>query len=145
MPEPNLPPLPGPFRTPSFGEEAVFDAYREALKLALSAASSAAEKIATGALGLATAYGALIGLVQAEDSPAPIVVGLPFAGLAAAVFFALRAISVGIPVSAPTRVDEVAGALEKVISTKQFRLDVATALLALSIIAAGAAVWLTYR
>src|SRR2546428_4126332 len=94
------PTLPGSPRPPYFTEAALLDAYKDAIKGALGAADTAADKILTASVSLAAGYGALLRLAPPKKGPAAGVLFFPLPPFAAsAVFFPLPLIP-GVPVSA---------------------------------------------
>lgn len=105
-------------KQPNFSQIVAVDAYREAFRQALTAADGGADSILTAAFGIATAYGALIGLVSARDTPQPIVAGLPFVFLAVAVFLAMAARLTYIATTPSNTVDTIDAAVNQVVKRK---------------------------
>lgn len=81
---------------PTFREQAVLDAYKEAIKGALDSADAAAEAIATASFSIATAYGALLGLVRPKDASVAVPLVTPIFIFAAVAVLALIARSLGV-------------------------------------------------
>lgn len=120
----DIPPLEGA-RPPTLSEKALFDAYTEAVKGALDAATSAADKVLTAVFTLATVYAAYIGLVKPDKTAAPINVGAPFLALAIVGIAAMLALVIGVGAGEQRTVEDVRKALSNVTMTKQILAGVA--------------------
>src|SRR5256885_11469213 len=110
-PPSDLPPLPGKPRPPYYNESVLLDAYKEAIKGALAAADTAADKILTAAFSLTTAYGALVALAQPKAGSTPIVILLPFLPFACAAVLAVLALLPSVSVAATNELAKVTGAV----------------------------------
>ena len=117
-PAANVPVLTG-VRSPTMGEAALFEAYAEAIKTALAGANSAADKVLTACFSIGTAYVALIGLVQPDKTPSPVVILLPVGILAIAAGLAAVGLAANVELGDPRTVADVKVTLESVIKTKQ--------------------------
>lgn len=141
--------LPGTFRPPTLGEEALFESYKEAMKQALAAANAASDKVLTAAFTLATAYGALLGLVKPKDTAVPLLGVVPFIALGAAAVIAASALLVGLrigptPSSLPRTVEGFLTDLTGTISAKQRRSGWAVVAMAVAMIISGIVVFVLY-
>jgi hypothetical protein len=131
-------------RPPTYQETVLLAAYTEAVKAALEAANKSAELIATAAFSIATAYGALVGLVAPKQSQAPIIVGLPFAALAAAVIAGLVGRMMALSLNVANDVDAIRRALEGAITRKRWAAGIALGAVAIGLVMAGYVVVTTY-
>jgi hypothetical protein len=126
------------------GEESVFEAWREAIKKSLDSADDAAGTILTAAFSLATAYGALIGLVAPDDDPGPILLGLPILFFAAGAVFALLAKTRGVEVSTTSDVDRIVTSIKGAVDSKRFRASWAIGVMVAGIVVAAAVIVFSY-
>lgn len=115
--EPGQPPP--TLRPASFAEAAAMEGYREAIKGALSAADSTADKVVTASLSVATAYGALLALVTPEGQATPAALGFPFAAIALALVLAMWAQSTGVTLDATNVVDQIESRVRSTVGTKR--------------------------
>jgi hypothetical protein len=127
-------------RTPSFGESVVFDAYKTAIDNALDSGNKAAEAITTAAFSLATAYGALIGLVAPKQQAPAVLIGLPFGMFALAALISLWTRAAGVKVKIENSVDGVLTTVSDMVDYKRKGARIAIALLSVSVVVAGALV-----
>ncbi len=142
-PDPQLSEEPPPdLRGVTFGEQALFDAYKEALKGALDAADKTADTILTATFSIATAYGALIGLVSPKDQQGPILLGLPFVFFAFAALAAMLARTRRVPVKVQNRVDDVTSAISNTVKWKRIFAGAALAAIATAM---GVAAWVVVK
>lgn len=132
-------------RVLTFREQAAFEAYKEAIKNALDSANSAVEAIATASFSIATAYGALLGLVRPKDTVVAVPVVAPIVGfaLAAAIALVVRSLGVRVALTANT-VDSVVGDINGTIKAKRIGGWIAVALLFVTLIVAGLLVVAAY-
>jgi adenine deaminase len=130
----NMPDL----RVATFREQAAFEAYKEAIKNALDSANKAVEAIATASFSIATAYGALLGLVRPKDTAVAVPVVAPILAFAVAAAIALVARSLGVRVAlADNTVESVAGDINGTITAKRILGWVALTFLFVALVAAG--------
>lgn len=137
----NMPDL----RVATFREQAAFEAYKEAIKNALDSANKAVEAIATASFSIATAYGALLGLVRPKDTVVAVPVVAPILAFAVAAAIALVARSLGVRVAlADNTVESVAGDINGTIKAKRILGWVALTFLFVALVAAGLLVVAAY-
>lgn len=130
---------------PTFREQAVLDAYKEAIKGALESADAAAQAIATASFSIATAYGALLGLVKPKDAAVAVPLVTPILIFAAAALLALIARSLGVRTALqPNTVAGVANDIGRTVWAKRIVGWVALAALAAALIVAGLLVEAAY-
>jgi hypothetical protein len=132
-------------RAPTFDEQIAIDDYKSAMSNALSSADTAADKIVTAGFSFATAYGAVVALVQPKGSTAPEIIAAPFAVLVLAVASALWAQSAGIAVDAQTTTADVRSRVTTAIEKKRLRNRAGLALLVVAMALAGTVLYSTYR
>lgn len=128
---------PGRVQVPTPVELALIDAYLEAIKKSVTAIDSAAEKTLTASFSIATAYGALIGLVAPKDEPNGFLVALPFGLTALAAVTAMGALSFGVRLKKDLTSDTL-NSFKTLRHQKRLLNFVALAVLALAI---GSAAW----
>lgn len=128
---------PAKVRAPDFYEQAVIQAYRDGLAKGWESADGAAQAILTASFSIATAYGALIGLVAPKDDPGPIVLALPFVGFAIAALAAMWARARSMAIVDSNQLDDVTDAFRTGLEGKRFAAWVAVGALVLSLIVAG--------
>lgn len=129
----------------TFREQAALEAYKEAIKNALDSANTAVETIATASFSIATAYGALLGLVRPKDTAVDVPVVAPIVGFALAAAIALVARSMGVAVAlADNTVDSVVGDVQQTIQVKRVGGWIALAFLFVTLIVAGLLVVAAY-
>ncbi|HEY1853043.1 MAG TPA: hypothetical protein VGG40_00520 [Solirubrobacterales bacterium] len=124
-------------QAPTFNQLVAIENYKSASKEALSAANSAGDKITAAAFSFATAYGAVIALVEPKETPAAVLAAIPFALLALAAVLALYAQSIGISIAGTDDVDKLKDAVDSAITAKRRWAWGALALLAAGVIVAG--------
>lgn len=118
----------------TISEQAILDAYRETLKGSVASTDSGTGTVLTAAFSIATAYGALIGLVAPTDQPSSVAVGIPFAVFGAAAVLAMIALVQGIKVAAHPTSDELISPFKSLLLRKRLLAGAAVAALAAAII-----------
>ena len=83
-------------RPPTLAENLAIEGYKTAITTALASVNGVCDKIVTAAFSVATAFGAVVALVAPKESPAPLLMALPFLLFAAAVALALYAQSIAV-------------------------------------------------
>jgi hypothetical protein len=130
---------------PTFREQAVLDAYKEAIKGALESADAAAEAVATASFSIATAYGALLGLVKPKDAAVAVPLVTPILIFALAAVVALVSRSLGVKTSlTPNTVDGVSSDISNTVWAKRIGTWLALFALAAALIVAGLLVQAAY-
>lgn len=127
----------GALSAPSIGQTAVLAAYTEAIKGALTAADSAAAAVGAAAFSLATAYGALVGLVAAKPAPPSFVLVLPFIGFAASAVVSTWAKFFGAEIDSENGIAEIQHILRRNIRWKRTLGSIGLATIVVSMIGTG--------
>jgi hypothetical protein len=135
----------GPVLVPlSFDQQVFVDAYKDAIKQAVASASDASGALLTACFSIATAYGALIGLVAPKDQQNRALVLAPFVFLAGAVLAAMIGKVSGIAVGSLTTPGQVSSAIGETVRTKKRASWAAIALVSVSMIVAGVVIVKSY-
>jgi hypothetical protein len=131
------PPSSDRLRPISLEEEIALEAYREAIKAGLTSADSAADKVLTASLSIATAYAGLLALVKPEKEAAPTILALPFIALGLAAFAAAWAIAQGVTSLSRLEVTAVRGAVDNTLKAKRLWTRVAVLIVVVALGLAG--------
>lgn len=134
----------GQLRGPTFSENIYATAYSDAVVKAIGSADTAVTAVVTASFSLATAYGALVGLVAPKDDPGDVILGLPFFGFALAVLVALWAGAGGVSVQVSDDVPTVRSAITSTVNSKRGTTRGAIVILFLSVMAAAYVVVTAY-
>jgi hypothetical protein len=126
------------------GEETIFTAWQEAIKKSFDSTDGAAESILTASFSIATAYGALIGLVSAKDEPGSIYLVIPFVFFGVAALAALAARTRAVPARGEIEVEAIRHAIEDTAHAKRTWAWRAIVILFVAIVWAGAVVAYAY-
>lgn len=118
-------------------EAVLWDAYKEGIKGAIAAADSAADKVLTAAFSIATAYGALVGLVKPSGTASSAVIGAPFLVLGIAAIAAMLALTRSIEPVGSSNLATLKTAVTGKLLWKRVWTGIAVAVMAVAIGVAG--------
>jgi len=135
----------GGLRAPTLSESVTIKTYTAAVESSLKAADEAGDKLATAAVSVATAYGAVIALVVPTESTAALLVALPFAGFAIALVLGLWAQSLGVAAKPEDDLAKVQGAVDTLVKRKRLWNTIALAVLGVGLVGAGVVVASKYK
>ncbi|MDQ6948676.1 MAG: hypothetical protein M3256_21065 [Actinomycetota bacterium] len=111
----------------------------------MAAATDASGALLTAAFSVATAYGAVIALVAPKDKQAPVLVALPFVGIAVAVVAAMIGRTTGVSLVATNDVGVIRNDVTSAVGRKRQMANIAIVALAAALIVAGYVLGATYR
>lgn len=113
-------------------------AYTEAIKGAITAADNAAAAVTTASFSLATAYGALVGLVKpSSTTPGTIQLAIPFIGFAIAAILGTVARLVGTGIKNENAIAEIRSMIRTAVWWKRGLAGVGIVVTIVALIAAG--------
>jgi hypothetical protein len=135
----------GGLRAPTLGESVTIKTYTAAVENSLKSTDEAGDKLATAAVSIATAYGAVIALVAPKESTAALLVASPFAAFAIALVLGLWAQSLGVAAKPEEDLDKVQKAVDTLVDTKRLLNRIALAVLGVGLIGAGIVVADKYK
>jgi hypothetical protein len=118
-------------------EQILWDAYKEGIKGAIEAADSASDKVLTAAFSIATAYGALVGLVKPSEAASPVAIGAPFFVLGIAAIAAMLALTRTMKPADTSNLETLKGAVTGKLLWKRVWTGIAVAVMAVAIGLAG--------
>jgi hypothetical protein len=129
---------------PTYAEQAVMGAYTEAMKGSITAADNAAAAVTTAGFSLATAYGALIGIVQPKAAAGPVALAWPFLGFAVAALLGLAARFFGTSFELKDSLPQIVTHLKDVVRWKQILGGIGATILVVTLVLAGILVSAAY-
>jgi hypothetical protein len=132
-------------RAATLAESVAIKTYTAAVEGSLKSGDEAGDKLATAAVSVATAYGAVIALVAPKDSTAALVVALPFIAFALALVLGLWAQSLGINATPNDELPKLQSSVETLVKKKRCLNRIALAVLGLGLLGAGVVVAEKYQ
>ena len=132
-------------RPPTLAENLAIEGYKTAITTALASVNGVCDKIVTAAFSVATAFGAVVALVAPKESPAPLLMALPFLLFAAAVALALYAQSIAVAPIARNTVEDAESSVKTAVDDKQWLARAAIILLVAGMASAAWVIYKTYR
>lgn len=127
-------------RAPTLAESAAIKTYTAAVEGSLKSTDDTGDKLATAAVSVATAYGAVIALVAPKDSTAAVIVALPFAAFAVGLVLGLWTQSLGISAKPEDALPALQSSVEDLVKRKRCLNRIALIVLGLGLVGAGVVV-----